>query len=88
MGRPKLDFCGFMTDVTSANYNAICNIYEGDSNVPLVGKECTSTIRNRAYKSIQNYAILTLVSMHSVFSGRLQCIIFSSTWIKRFLAKN
>jgi len=30
MGLPKLD-------VTSANYNAICNIYDGDSNVPTLG---------------------------------------------------
>jgi hypothetical protein len=41
MGLPKLDFCGFMMDVTSANYNAVCNIDDGDSNVPLVGEECT-----------------------------------------------
>jgi hypothetical protein len=59
----------------------ICNMYDVDSNVH------ASTIRNRAYKSIQNYAILTLASMHSVFSDRLQCIIFLSTWSKRFLVK-
>ncbi len=50
-GLPKLDFLGLMADVTSVNYNAICNIYDGDSNVPLVGEECTCV-----------YQTLTLIS--------------------------
>jgi hypothetical protein len=38
MWLPKFDFHGFMVDVISVNYNAICNVYGGDPNVPLEGK--------------------------------------------------
>jgi hypothetical protein len=34
----KHDFHGFMVDATSVNDNAIHNIYHGDPNVPLEGK--------------------------------------------------
>jgi hypothetical protein len=30
-----------MVDVINVNYNVICNVYGGDPNVPLEGKECT-----------------------------------------------
>jgi hypothetical protein len=50
---PKHDFDVFMVDATSVNDNAIHNIYDGDPNVPLEGKECTCFYHwERAYGSI------------------------------------
>ncbi len=49
----KHDFHGFMVDATNVNDNVIRNIYDGDPNDLLEGKECTYFYHwERAYGSI------------------------------------